>query len=216
MAHDTTNLSPDTPLEYQSTIGRLNIFGFWVFLGAEIILFSTIFATFFVLNGHAGNMGGMEHMSHAGHGAPMPKDLFELGNTLVMTIVLLVSSFTCGLAIHEMRKRNVKAMNIWLVITLLLGLTFLYLEIAEFIHLVHEGATLGTNGYWSSFYFLTGTHGLHVSLGIGWMILIILQVIKRGLTPETAKKVFIVSLYWHFLDFVWIFVYTGVYLLGMV
>jgi cytochrome aa3-600 menaquinol oxidase subunit 3 len=90
------------------------------------------------------------------------------------------------------------------------------MEITEFIHLVHEGATLGTNAFWSSFYFLTGTHGLHVSLGIGWIILIVIQVLKRGLTPDTAKKVFISSLYWHFLDFVWIFVFTGVYLLGLV
>ena len=209
MADTNTNISPNTPLEYQSGIGRLNIFGFWIFLGAEVALFATIFATYFTMyamNGHAG---------HAGH-APTPLELFDLKNTLIMTIVLLVSSFTCGLAIHEMRKRNVKAMNVWLIITLLFGLAFLFLEINEFKHLVHEGAAITTNGYWSSFYFLTGTHGLHVSLGICWMILILFQVAKRGLTPDTAKKVFIASLYWHFLDFVWIFVYTGVYLLGMV
>ncbi|MGG3803579.1 cytochrome aa3 quinol oxidase subunit III [Metabacillus fastidiosus] len=213
MAHEHENISPDTPLEYQSSIGRLNIFGFWIFLGAEIALFATIFATYFTI--YSFTVGGHGHGANAG-GWPLPSELFELGNTLVMTIVLLISSFTCGLAIHEMRKRNVKAMVVWLVITLLFGLSFLYLEINEFIHLVHEGAALGTNAYWSSFYFLTGTHGLHVSLGILWMILIIFQVIKRGLTPDTAKKVFIASLYWHFLDFVWIFVYTGVYLLGMV
>jgi cytochrome aa3-600 menaquinol oxidase subunit 3 len=216
MAHDE-NISPNTPLEYQSGIGRLNIFGFWIFLGAEVILFSTIFATYFSI--YTSTIGGhATHGGHAGHtgGVPMPGELFEIGNTLVMTIVLLISSFTCGLAIHEMRKRNTKSMIVWLVITLLFGLGFLYLEITEFMHLVHEGAALGTNAYWSSFYFLTGTHGLHVSLGIGWMILIILQIFKRGLTPDTAKKVFIASLYWHFLDFVWIFVYTGVYLIGMV
>jgi cytochrome aa3-600 menaquinol oxidase subunit III len=213
MAHANETISPDTPLEYQSGIGRLNIFGFWIFLGAEVALFATIFATYFTMYSYT--MGGHGHAGHAGH-APTPMELFDLNNTLVMTIVLLVSSFTCGLAIHEMRKRNVKAMNVWLVITLLFGLTFLYLEINEFKHLVHEGAALGTNAYWSSFYFLTGTHGLHVSLGIGWMILILFQIFKRGLSPDTAKKVFIASLYWHFLDFVWIFVYTGVYLLGMV
>lgn len=213
MAHANENISPDTPLEYQSGIGRLNIFGFWIFLGAEVALFATIFATYFTM--YTMTLGGDGHAGHAGH-APTPMELFDLNNTLVMTIVLLVSSFTCGLAIHEMRKRNVKAMSVWLVITLLFGLTFLYLEINEFKHLVHEGAALTTNSYWSSFYFLTGTHGLHVSLGICWMISILFQVSKRGLTPDTAKKVFIASLYWHFLDFVWIFVYTGVYLLGMV
>jgi cytochrome aa3-600 menaquinol oxidase subunit 3 len=203
MAHVNENISPDTPLEYQSVIGRLNIFGFWIFLGAEMALFATIFATFFVLDGHTG-------------GGPLPSELFDLKNTLIMTLLLLTSSFTSGLAINEMRRKNVKSMIVWIVITLLFGLGFLYMEITEFIHLVHEGATLGTNAFWSSFYFLTGTHGLHVSLGIGWIILIVLQVIKRGLTPDTAKKVFISSLYWHFLDFVWIFVFTGVYLLGLV
>lgn len=203
MAHVNENISPDTPLEYQSGIGRLNIFGFWIFLGAEMALFATIFATFFVLDGHTG-------------GGPMPSELFDLKNTLIMTLLLLTSSFTSGLAINEMRRKNVKSMIVWIVITLLFGLGFLYMEITEFIHLVHEGATLGTNAFWSSFYFLTGTHGLHVSLGIGWIILIVIQVLKRGLTPDTAKKVFISSLYWHFLDFVWIFVFTGVYLLGLV
>ncbi|MDQ0230758.1 cytochrome aa3 quinol oxidase subunit III [Metabacillus malikii] len=203
MAQVNSNLSPDTPLEYQSSIGRLNIFGFWVFLGAEMALFATIFATFFVLDGHTGS-------------GPLPSELFDLKNTLIMTLLLLTSSFTSGLAIHEMRRNNVKSMVVWTIITLLFGLGFLYMEIEEFVHLVHEGANIGTNAYWSSFYFLTGTHGLHVSLGIGWIILILLQIKSRGLTPDTAKKVFISSLYWHFLDFIWIFVFTGVYLLGMV
>jgi cytochrome aa3-600 menaquinol oxidase subunit 3 len=203
MAQVNENISPDTPLEYQSEIGRLNIFGFWIFLGAEMALFATIFATYFVLDGHTG-------------GGPLPSELFDLKNTMIMTLLLLTSSFTCGLAIHEMRRNNVKSMVVWTIVTLLFGLGFLYMEINEFIHLVHEGATLGTNAFWSSFYFLTGTHGLHVSVGIGWIILILFQIFKRGLTPDTAKKVFISSLYWHFLDFVWIFVFTGVYLLGLV
>ncbi|MFC3884895.1 cytochrome aa3 quinol oxidase subunit III [Bacillus songklensis] len=214
MAHANENISPNTPLEYQSGIGRLNIFGFWIFLGAEVALFATIFATYFTI--YKMTVGSHMHMHEHAGGAPMPMEVFDLHNTLLMTIVLLVSSFTCGLAIHEMRKRNVKAMNVWLVITLLFGLTFLYLEITEFTHLVHEGAALSTNAYWSAFYFLTGTHGLHVSVGICWMLLLLFQISKRGLTPDTAKKVFIASLYWHFLDFVWIFVYTGVYLLGLV
>ncbi|AKO93743.1 cytochrome aa3 quinol oxidase subunit III [Priestia filamentosa] len=193
----------NVPLEYKSGIGRLNIFGFWIFLGAEVALFATIFSAYFVLEG--GTAGG-----------PLPSDLFDLNNTIAMTLILLTSSFTCGLAIHEMRKGNRRGMLLWLLVTLLFGGGFLYMEVMEFIHLVHEGATIGTNAYWSSFYVLTGTHGLHVTLGIAWMILIIAEVMKRGLTPHTAKKVFVSSLYWHFLDFVWIFVFTSVYLLGMV
>lgn len=202
MAH-STNIDPNTPLEYQSDIGRLNIFGFWVFLGAEIALFATIFATFFALK--AGTMGG-----------PLPSEVFDMKNTIIMTLLLLISSFTSGLSINELRKRNVKSMMVWLVITLLFGLGFLYMEITEFVHLIHEGAAMGTNAFWSSFYLLTGTHGLHVSVGILWITLVMFQVKKQGLNPDTAKKLFVSSLYWHFLDFVWIFVFTSVYLLGMV
>lgn len=203
MAHVNNDASPDTPLEYQSETGRLNIFGFWIFLGAEMALFATIFAAYFALVDSTG-------------GGPLPSEVFDIKGTMTMTLILLTSSFTCGLAIHEMRRNNVKSMIVWLVITLLFGLGFLYMEVNEFIHLVNEGANLGTNAFWSSFFVLTGTHGLHVTLGIGWMTLIIIQVLRRGLTPDTAKKVFISSLYWHFLDFVWIFVFTGVYLLGLV
>ncbi|MCR8847746.1 cytochrome aa3 quinol oxidase subunit III [Rossellomorea sp. SC111] len=202
MAH-STNIDPNTPLEYQSDIGKLNIFGFWVFLGAEIALFATIFATFFALK--AGTMGG-----------PLPSEVFDMKNTIIMTLLLLISSFTSGLSINELRKRNVKSMMVWLIITLLFGLGFLYMEITEFIHLIHEGAAMGTNAFWSSFYLLTGTHGLHVSVGILWILLVMFQVKNRGLNPDTAKKLFVSSLYWHFLDFVWIFVFTSVYLLGMV
>lgn len=203
MAHKGNSVSPNTPLEYQSETGKLNIFGFWIFLGAEVALFATLFAAYFALKN--GTSGG-----------PLPSEVFDLTNTLIMTLILLTSSFTSGLAINEMRRNNLKSMIIWLVITLLFGLAFLYMEISEFVLLVHEGAALGTNAFWSSFYLLTGTHGLHVTFGIGWIILIIIEVLKRGLTPHTAKKVFVSSLYWHFLDFVWIFVFTGVYLLGVV
>jgi cytochrome aa3-600 menaquinol oxidase subunit III len=197
------NVDPNTPLEYQTDIGKLNIFGFWIFLGAEVALFATIFATYFALEG--GTVGG-----------PLPGELFDLKNTIIMTLLLLISSFTSGLSINELRRRNVKGMMVWLIITLLFGAGFLYMEISEFLHLIHEGAAIGTNAYWSSFYLLTGTHGLHVTLGILWIILVMFQVKKRGLNPDTAKKLFVSSLYWHFLDFVWIFVFTSVYLLGMV
>ncbi len=201
MAHETH--SPDTPLEYRSEIGRLNIFGFWVFLGAEVILFSTLFAAYFALTGST-------------EGGPLPGELFELKGVMIMTFLLLTSSFTCGLAIHEMRRNNFKAMIIWMIITMLFGMGFLYMEISEFILYIEEGASIGTNAFWSAFFVLTATHGLHVTIGIGWMFLIQIQLFRKGLTPNTAKKVFISSLYWHFLDFVWIFIFTGVYLLGMV
>ncbi|OIJ18874.1 cytochrome aa3 quinol oxidase subunit III [Anaerobacillus alkalidiazotrophicus] len=191
------------PLEYQTQQNQMNILGFWVFLGAEIVLFATLFATYFVLQDRT--VGG-----------PTPQDMFVLKDVLILTFILLTSSFTCGLAIHEMRRNNENGVLLWLAITMLLGIAFIGMEVMEFAHYVHMGATMQTSAFLSSLYALLGTHGLHVALGIGWMLLIILQVYRRGLTTVTARKVFIISLYWHFLDVVWIFIFTFVYIQGMV
>ncbi|WP_349408930.1 cytochrome aa3 quinol oxidase subunit III [Pseudalkalibacillus sp. SCS-8] len=195
--------APDTPLEYQSETGRLNILGFWIFLGAEIALFATLFATYLVLIGRYAD-------------GPVPWELFEVKGVLIETFLLLTSSFTCGLAIHEMRRHSLKGLVAWLGITLVLGVAFLSFEIYEFIHYIHEGASLTTSAYWSGFYVLVGTHGAHVTMGIAWIVLIIIQLFQRGLTKQTTRKVFVASLYWHFLDVVWIFIFTAVYLYGMV
>ncbi|TFB21818.1 cytochrome aa3 quinol oxidase subunit III [Filobacillus milosensis] len=199
----STQEAKHTPLEYQTTHGQMNILGFWIFLAAEVVLFSTLFATYAVLFGRTAD-------------SPLPSELFGAEIVLIMTFLLLTSSFTCGIAIHNMRQGQVKPLIIWMVITLLLGLGFLGFEIYEFMHYTHEGATLQSSAFWSSFYVLAGTHGLHVTLGIGWATLLIIQIVKRGLTPVTSQKVFIISLYWHFLDVIWIFIFTAVYLIGMV
>ncbi|MCK7607759.1 cytochrome aa3 quinol oxidase subunit III [Geobacillus stearothermophilus] len=191
------------PLEYRTQESRLNILGFWIFLGAEVALFATLFATYLVLFQRTGS-------------GPTAAELFEVKDVLIGTLLLLTSSFTCGLAIFEMRRGRMSGLIAWLLVTLLLGVGFITVEIREFIHYVHEGATMQTSAFLSSFFVLVGTHGAHVGLGIGWMILIIIQLLQRGLTAKTARKVFIVSLYWHFLDVVWIFIFTLVYLLGMV
>ena len=193
----------NAPLEYQDGQGRLNILGFWIFLGAEIVLFATLFASYLVLAGRTAD-------------GPTPLQLFELGPLMAQTLLLLTSSFTCGIAVHEMRRHNLKGLIVWFVITLLLGLGFLTLEINEFATYVHEGATIQTSGFLSGFFTLLGTHGAHVTVGTFWAIGVIIQLAKHGLTPITARKVFIISLYWHFLDVVWIFIYTFVYLNGMV
>ncbi|GGJ88511.1 quinol oxidase subunit 3 [Lentibacillus kapialis] len=199
----STEESNAKPLEYRTESGELGIVGFWIFLAAEIALFGTLFATYAVLFGRTAD-------------SPLPSDLFEPGSVLIMTFILLISSFTCGIAIHEMRRGSVKGLVIWLAITLVLGLSFIGLEIHEFILYAHEGATLQSSAYWSAFFILAGTHGVHVTLGSGWAILLLIQFAQRGITSITSRKVFILGLYWHFLDVVWIFIFTGVYLIGMV
>jgi cytochrome aa3-600 menaquinol oxidase subunit 3 len=190
------------PLEYSTHQNKVNILGFWIFLGAEIMLFATLFAGYFTLVDRTGN-------------GPTGAEIFEITPVLLETLILLTSSFTIGLGIHAMRLGNQKAMQVFFVITLLLGLGFLSLEVYEFVHYFHIGAGLQTSAFTAVLLTTLGTHGAHVTFGVIWGLFIIYQIKSRGLTPETANKSFIFSLYWHFLDVVWIFIFSFVYLKGM-
>ncbi|TGA97960.1 cytochrome aa3 quinol oxidase subunit III [Sporolactobacillus shoreae] len=208
MAESTLSLDAknrkNLPLEYSTEEGDLRIVGFWMFLAAELVLFGTLFGTYLVLKSHTG-------------GGPTAQDLFKIGPVMAETLVLLVSSFTCGLSTLELRRHNKKGLITWLAVTIILGLVFVGLEANEFYtYVTHEGATLQTSAFLSGFFILLGTHGCHVSLGIVWIAGILIQLARRGITPVTARKAFIVGLYWHFLDVVWIFIFTAVYLTGWV
>ena len=190
------------PLEYQTEEGRLKIFGFWIFLGAEIMLFGTLFASYFTLVDRTGS-------------GPTGAELFEITPVLVETFLLLTSSFTIGLAIHAMRLGSKKATISFMAITLLLGLGFLATEVFEFITYVEEGATITTSAFTSILMTTLGTHGGHVTVGFFWGLFLAIQIWKRGLNTVTANKAFIFSLYWHFLDVVWIFIFSFIYLKGL-
>lgn len=181
---------------------EMRTFGFWIYLMTDVIIFGTLFATYIVLQGNR-------------NGGPGPAELFQLGGIIASTFILLTSSYTSGLAVLAMHKGKLRALMGWLGVTVLLGAAFIVLEINEFIHLVHEGATISTSAFLSAFFTLVGTHGLHVSLGLVWMIALIIQLAKHGITPVTKRKVNVISLFWHFLDVVWIFVFTIVYLMGV-
>lgn len=190
------------PLEYSTEENNLKIFGFWVFLGAEIMLFGTLFAAYFTLVDRTGN-------------GPTGAEIFEITPVLLETFILLTSSFTIGLAIHAMRLGSKKATLSFMAVTLLLGLSFVSVELYEFTHYVHIGAGLTVSAFTSILLTTLGTHGLHVTVGFFWGLFIMIQIWKRGLNPETANKSFIFSLYWHFLDVVWIFIFSFIYLKGM-
>ncbi len=190
------------PLEYSTEENSLKILGFWIFLGAEIMLFATLFATYFTLENRTGS-------------GPTGTEIFQITPVLFETILLLTSSFTVGLGIHAMRIGKQKAMISFFSVTLLLGLAFLGVEIFEFVTYVHEGAGIQTSAFTAALLTTLGTHGAHVTLGFFWGLFIILQIKKRGLTPQTTNKAFIFSLYWHFLDVVWIFIFSFIYLKGM-
>lgn len=195
--------SNNKPLEYRDQNQSIKILGFWLFLSTDMLLFGCLFATYLVLRTHT-------------DGGPTPQDIFDIPGFTLETFFLLTSSFTGGLSTLAMRNGNKKQLLTWLTVTILLGLAFIGLEVKEFVGDVAMGATMQRSAFLSAFFTLVGTHGSHVSIGLIWMFLTLLQVAKRGITPITARKVFVVNLYWHFLDVVWVFIFTIVYLSGRV
>ena len=177
------------------------VYGFWIYLMSDCIIFAGLFAAFAVLRGEVA-------------GGPSAKELFELNYVLVETFILLFSSITYGMAMISLQNRSLSRVQVWLGITFLLGAAFMAMEINEFHHLIAEGAGPGRSAFLSSFFTLVGTHGLHVASGMLWMIVLMWQLSKKGITPTLSKRLTCLSLFWHFLDVVWIGVFTVVYLMG--
>lgn len=200
----TPHTWPDHP-EQATLEGKNKVVGFWIFLACEVVLFASLFATYLALK----NSGpaGMEFST---------KTLFELPLAFAMTMLLLTSSLTSVYAIYHMRNFNYKAMQTWIAITILLGFGFLCLEIYEFYHYVHLGFTFDQSAFATAFYTLVGTHGAHVTLGLIWFITLLVRNAKRGLNLYNAPKFFVAALYWHFIDVVWVFIFTVVYLMGVI
>ncbi|MGB1580646.1 MAG: cytochrome o ubiquinol oxidase subunit III [Nevskiales bacterium] len=178
------------------------VFGFWIYILSDCILFATLFAVFAVLQGNF--VGTIEAV-----------DLVELDYVLGETALLLLSSFTFGMAMLGANAQSMKALLGWLGVTWLLGAGFLAMEINEFIHFTHEGAAAWSSGAWSAFYGLIGTHGLHVFAGMLWMIVLVTLLLRDGLTTDNRTRLMCLSLFWHFLDIIWICVFSFVYLMGV-
>jgi len=179
------------------------IFGFWVYLMSDCVLFATLFATYAVLQGQT-------------FGGPTAAELFSLPFVLVETLILLTSSFTIGLAVYFANKAEKSQTLVALGATLLLGIVFLSMEVYEFAHLISAGHGPAANAFLSSFFTLLGTHGLHVAFGALWMVVIMSHIVIHGLTGANIRKLTILSLFWHFLDIIWIFIFTFVYLFGAI
>jgi len=178
------------------------LLGFWMYLMSDCLIFASLFATYAVLG-----------RNYAG--GPTGAEIFDLPVVAVNTSLLLLSSITYGFAMLEMQKKQLNRTVLWLVVTGLLGAGFIYFELSEFIHLIHEGAGPQRSGFLTSFFALVATHGLHVSFGIVWLITLIFQIKKHGLTPENGRRLMCLSMFWHFLDVIWIGVFTFVYLMGV-
>ena len=178
-----------------------SMLGFWLYLMSDCLVFAVLFASYAVL-GQNYAMG------------PTGADLFDLSLVALNTSLLLFSSITYGFAMWAAQKKRLQRTMLWLGLTGLLGLSFVALEIGEFVHLVHEGAGPQRSGFLTAFFALVGTHGLHVTFGIIWLVTLAFQLKQHGLTPENSRRLMCLSLFWHFLDVVWIGVFTFVYLMG--
>ncbi|HSX27703.1 MAG TPA: cytochrome o ubiquinol oxidase subunit III [Patescibacteria group bacterium] len=179
------------------------VFGFWVYLMTDCILFASLFATFAVLRNNT-------------YGGPSGRELFSLSFVLTETLILLTSSFSCGLGMLAAYRQDKTQVLAWFGLTFLLGISFLSLELSEFNKLVIEHHSWQASGFMSSFFTLVGTHGTHIAIGLIWMAALLVKIIRRGLIGSVIRRLTMLSLFWHFLDVVWIFIFTIVYLIGAV
>lgn len=178
---------------------EVTVFGFWVYLMSDAILFALLFVTYASMVGRTAD-------------GPSGAELFDLTNAFAGTMVLLTSSFTFGLAAVSLKEGRVRVLQLWLGVTLVLGLAFIGLELREFAGLAARGATPQTSGFLSSFFVLLSTHGLHVLAGCVWIVVMMVQVAVFGLSRQVRSRLIRLSLFWHFLDIVWIVIFTIVYL----
>ena len=179
-----------------------SLLGFWIYLMSDCLIFACLFACYAVLG-----------RNYAG--GPTGAELFDLNLVAINTGFLLVSSITYGFAMLASERKRADNALMWLGVTGLLGAAFIYLEIYEFMHLIHEGAGPQRSGFLTSFFALVGTHGLHVSFGLIWLVTLMVQIKKHGLIPENKRRLMCLSMFWHFLDVIWIGVFSFVYLMGV-
>ncbi|WP_130618244.1 cytochrome o ubiquinol oxidase subunit III [Dyella amyloliquefaciens] len=183
--------------------GSKTLLGFWIYLMSDCLIFSGLFATFAVL-------------CNSTAGGPTGKELFELPYVLGETMLLLISSVTFGMAMLNMHAGHKGKLLAWLAATFVFGAGFIGMEVYEFAKLVHEGAGPSTSAFLSSYFTLVGTHGLHVTCGLIWLVVMMDQMRRFGLNDDTRRRLSCLSLFWHFLDIVWICVFTFVYLRGAI
>ncbi|WP_423065069.1 cytochrome o ubiquinol oxidase subunit III [Devosia sp. CN2-171] len=197
LQHPGINLAHASPEDARHT--EISVFGFWTFLMSDAIIFALLFATYAT-------------MVNRTAGGPTGPELFDITNAFIETMVLLVSSFTFGMAAVALKEGRGRSIVLWLVVTLALGLGFIGLELREFLGLIAKGATAQTSGFLSSFFVLLSTHGLHVLVGCVWLLVMLVQLAVFGPTRHVRSRLLRLGLFWHFLDLVWIVIFTVVYL----
>jgi heme/copper-type cytochrome/quinol oxidase subunit 3 len=193
-------MSHAAPAHHTSTGLDSRKIAFWTFIGSECLLFGTMITTYLIYEGRSVS-------------GPTPQELLDIPITTVSTFVLLMSSLSMVLALASVTRGDNKGARIWLAVTTFCGLVFLGFQYYEFTHFIHEGLTISTNLFGSTFFVLTGTHGLHVAVGVLWLGTLLIQSFRGKLGRDKAITVEIAGLYWHFVDVVWIVIFTVVYLI---
>jgi len=191
----------EIPLSFRGPAPTRSVagFGFWLFLLSDIVIFGALFAAYAVLSGETA-------------GGPTGAELFDKRHVFIETACLLASSVTCGFALLSAQRTEKLATYFWLAATFALGALFLALETSEFSTMLAAGAGPSRSAFLSSFFALVGTHGLHVSMGLAWLVLMALQIATLGFQPMVSRRLFCFALFWHALDIVWVGVFTIVYL----
>jgi cytochrome o ubiquinol oxidase subunit 3 len=192
-----THMSPQDAEKYEE-----KEFGFWLYLMSDAIIFALLFATYLIMVGNAA-------------GGPTGKELFSLERAAGETALLLLSSTTFGIAAVALSAGERSKVLLWLAVTFLLGAGFIFLEIGEFRGMIEQGAGPDRSGFLSGFFTLVGTHGLHVSVGLLWIAVMFGQVLFKGLTAPVASRLMRLGLFWHFLDIIWVVIFSVVYLPGL-
>jgi cytochrome o ubiquinol oxidase subunit III len=188
-------------MEKKLAVDDTKIFGFWVYLMTDLLIFCVLFASFIVLRNNT-------------YGGPSAQQLFSLSSAFAETLFLLTSSFTCSIAlVMSHQKKRIPAI-IWFILTFILGAGFLTLELLEFTKFVQQGASWQRSAFLSSYFTLVGTHGLHITVGLFWIVVTIFRLCLQPLISSTITKILLLGLFWHFLDFVWIFIFSVVYGMG--
>lgn len=173
--------------------------GFWIYLMSDFVIFAILILTYMILSPHS---------------FLFKKNFFNLPFVLIETIVLLLSSFSYSFIFNSMRMKNIKSIIKWMICTFILGFIFVFMEAYEFIHLIKQNYIPQKNAFLSSFFTLIGTHGIHIISGLLWMLILIFQIIYKGLTKLVSMRIFCLSMFWHFLDIIWIIIFSVVYLMG--
>ena len=197
----TTHAIDNHHHDHQKAADEIDVFGFWIYIMSDCLLFASLFAAFLVLR-------------HNVFGGPSMKEILNIPYVLTETILLLFSSFTCGMAILSMYRGGRGKVILWLLVTFVFGLSFVLMEVHEFITLIAEGHGPQTSGFLTGFFTLVGTHGFHVSVGLLWMVVLMVQFAFFGSCTKMKRRLTYFGLFWAFLDIVWIFVFTIVYLMG--